>query len=290
MGRNTPLVWTDHTFNPWVGCGKVSPGCDHCYAEVWGKRSGLVGWGAAAPRRRTSEANWRTPLAWDREAAARGARRRVFCASLADVFDNAIEPLWRADLWALIRATPNLVWMLLTKRPQNAPSMLPADWGPGYANVWLGVTAENQEEANRRLPLLAALPARLRFLSCEPLLGPVELGAAGWDRCPSCRGAGAKEEGENDACWLCPACLGSGHSARPAIGWILAGGETGGGARPMDPAWARSLCRQCEEAKIPFLFKQNGEFLSGPRGFVRVGRRRSGRLLDGREWLQFPEV
>ena len=178
MAENSKIEWTHHTFNPWIGCQKVGPGCDHCYAEAWDAR-GLqrqeTRWGAHAGRTRTSPANWRKPLAWDRAAAAAGERHRVFCASLADVFDNhaSILPKWRDDLWALIRATPHLDWMLLTKRPGNIAKMLPEDWGRGYANVWLGCTVVNQEEADRDVVKLFEVPAAVRFLSMEPLLGPV---------------------------------------------------------------------------------------------------------------------
>jgi protein gp37 len=184
MGENTTIEWTatvtadgrtlpGYSFNPWVGCLKVSPGCDHCYAEGWAKRSGLVTWGG--PRRRTSIANWGKPIRWDREAAAAGVRKRVFCASLADVFDNEVPSLWREDLWELIEDTPNLDWLLLTKRIGNAKGMLPANWGDGYANVMLGASIVNQDEADRDIVKLLALPARVRFLSCEPLLGPINL-------------------------------------------------------------------------------------------------------------------
>ena len=167
MAENSKIEWTDHTFNPWVGCTKVSAACDHCYAEAWAKRTGQSQlWSGA--RRRTSETNWRQPLKWNREAAAARVQRKVFCASLADVFDNQAEPQWREDLWALIQDTPNLDWQLLTKRPQNIAKMLPDDWGGGYGNVWLGTTVENETEAARRIPHLLAVPAVVRFLSVEP--------------------------------------------------------------------------------------------------------------------------
>ena len=178
MAENSAIEWTHHTFNPVLGCQKVGPGCDHCYAEGWAKRSGLVTWGPGETRRVTSDAYWRQPLKWDREAKAAGERRRVFCASLADVFDNAWPDGVRDRLWALIKATPNLDWMLLTKRPGNIAKMLPDDWGGGYRNVWLGCTVVNQEEADRDIPKLLAVPAAVRFLSMEPLLGPVEIGWA----------------------------------------------------------------------------------------------------------------
>src|SRR5205814_2553649 len=138
MAQNSKIEWTDHTFNPWVGCTNVSPGCDHCYAESWSKRSGLVKWGNS-PRRRTSEAYWRAPSKWQGGAAAfqakYGRRQRVFCASLADVFDNKAESEWRSDLFKLIAATPSLDWLLLTKRPQNIKKMLPSDWPDIFVRI-----------------------------------------------------------------------------------------------------------------------------------------------------------
>lgn len=266
MGEVTGIEWCDHTFNPWVGCARVSAGCDNCYAETWARRFNRPQlW--AGGRVETSEPGWRKPLAWDRKAALCGARRRVFCASLADVFDNQADPDWRARLWRLIRVTPHLDWLLLTKRPQNIPAMLPADWGAdGWPNVWLGVTAENQTEAERRVPLLLKVPAPVRFVSCEPLLGRVDLSAF-----------------------------------LPGLDWVICGGETGQRARGMHPAWARSLRDQCAAASVPFFFKQWGEWIADHEEvdngeddgeavarMVRVGRRRSGAMLDGRWHVAFP--
>lgn len=129
MGENSTIEWTDHTFNPWVGCQKVSPGCDHCYAEGWSKRSGMVQWGPHGERKRTSEANWRKPIKWAKAVGPGDKRPRVFCASLADVFDNRVPTQWRAELFNLIESTPGLDWLLLTKRPENIRKMLPDDWG-----------------------------------------------------------------------------------------------------------------------------------------------------------------
>lgn len=145
MGDTTKIEWANKTFNCWIGCTKVSPACDHCYAESMAKRYGWAKWGAGEPRKRTSEANWKKPLAWDREAANEGTRPRVFCASLADVFDAEVDPAWRVDLFHLILATPNLNWLLLTKRPQVAKKWFES--APVPLNVWLGTTVENQEMA-----------------------------------------------------------------------------------------------------------------------------------------------
>jgi protein gp37 len=240
MAENSKIEWTDHTFNPWTGCQKVSPGCDHCYAEGWAKRSGAVRWGPGEPRRRTTEANWRQPLKWNRQAEAEGRRYQVFCASLADVFDNEVDPQWRTDLFRLIASTQGLDWLLLTKRIGNARQMLRdaagafgMDFGEHWRNVWIGATVVNQEEADRDIPKLLAVPARVRFLSIEPMLGPISLD-----------------------CWPI-----FGEDEQPLLHWIIAGGESGPGARPAHPDWFRSLRDQCAAAGVPFLFKQWGEWV-----------------------------
>ncbi len=167
MGEQTEISWADATFNPWIGCTKVSPACDDCYAARDNERRGWVeGWGAGVPRRRTK--TWGDPVRWDRKAAATGYRPRVFCASLADVFDNEVPDEWRADLWQLIRATQNLRWMLVTKRIGNAAKMLPADWP--MPHVGLISTIVTQEEWDRDWPKLARTPAAWRGISMEPLL------------------------------------------------------------------------------------------------------------------------
>ncbi len=163
MAQNSSIEWTDHTFNPWWGCAKVSPACDNCYAELWAKRMGHQVWGAAAERRFFSDAHWTEPLAWNEEAVATGQRKRVFCASMADVFERRAELHSQRDrLWELIQSTPSLDWLLLTKRPQNVRGMVP--WGKKWpANVWLGTTVENQTYAEKRLPFLLQHPAAVRF-------------------------------------------------------------------------------------------------------------------------------
>lgn len=271
MGANTKIEWAHHTFNPWVGCTKVSDACDHCYAEGWAKRTGQASlW--QGDRRRTAPANWRAPIRWDAAAQAAGERHRVFCASLADVFDNQVPERWRDDLWHRIDQTPNLDWLLLTKRPQNIRKMLPGpkigapEWCQGWPNVWLGTTAENQEEADRCIPHLLAVPAALRFLSCEPLLGPIDLA-----RIPFLAGDLRHKQ---DALTGQALLYGEGIDGHPDItvrmeephtrplDWIIAGGESGAKARPMHPDWARSLRDQCCDAAVPFFFKQWGEWLT----------------------------
>lgn len=236
MAENSGIEWTDHTFNPWTGCTKVSPACDFCYAEAWSKRSGHVEWGPHGERRRTK--TWGNPIKWNRQAEAEGRRFRVFCASLADVLDNhkSIQHEWRRDLWDLIEYTPNLDWLLLSKRPQNATRFLSPDWWDfGFpSNVWVGTTVENQEEAERRLPALMNIPARIRFLSCEPLVGPINL----------------------DGIWGHPGSADAEQLDNWPIHWVIAGGESGSKFRPANPDWFRSLRDQCELANVPFLFKQ----------------------------------
>ena len=185
MADTTKISWTDHTFNPWIGCQAVSPGCDNCYAETLTKRHGWTQWGPNGERKRTSAGYWRKPLAWDRRAGEARRRELVFCASLADVFDNQAPEGAREDLWQLVRNTPNLDWQLLTKRPQNFDEFLPKDWNGGYPNVWLGVSAENQEEYDRRWPILARTPRhppvhllRARVGAAEPERAPGETGLA----------------------------------------------------------------------------------------------------------------
>lgn len=231
-----------YSFNPWWGCTRVSPGCDHCYAEALDARTGGAHWGKGVPRRTFGERYWAGPLKWNEAARKAGERARVLCASMADVFDAEAPPGQLERLWRLIARTPHLDWLLLTKRPARIARSLPEDWGDGYPNVWLGVTVENQELASQRIPVLVSVPARLRFLCCEPLLGPVDFRPWAW-----------------------------------GIGWVLAGGETGPHARPVHPDWVRGLQEQCQEAGLPFYFKQ-------------WGRYRRGHSLEGRTWEEVPAV
>jgi protein gp37 len=320
MSANSKIEWTDHTFNPWEGCQKVSPGCDNCYAEARNARFGggvAINWGPGAPRRRTSNSNWSQPYLWDVRAEAfwnmHGRRQRVFCASLADVFDSAVDDQWRDDLFELIRQTPSLDWLLLTKRIGNVKPMLydmilrwkslpdsPAHqmarrWARNDPppNVWLGATIVNQQEADRDIPKLLTTPAAKRFLSMEPLLEPVNLGFCDCDHgsIPGPHGVGGVS---------CPKCGGTGGRL---VDWVIVGGESGPGARPMHPLWPRDLRDQCEKAGVPFLFKQWGEWVGvkepqhrGPADFIwndyfssrKVGKKAAGRLLDGRTWDGVP--
>ncbi|MEM6623879.1 MAG: phage Gp37/Gp68 family protein [Pseudomonadota bacterium] len=246
MAENSGIEWTHHTFNPWTGCTKLSPACDFCYAEGWAKRSGHVEWGPHGDRRRTK--TWGNPVKWNRQAEAEGVRYRVFCASLADVFDNhkSIQDQWRTDLWRLIATTPHLDWLLLTKRPQNVKKMVPWRWGDWPDNVWIGSTVEDQKTANQRIWHLAQIPARVRFLSCEPLIGPLDLTCVQHVYPESLNALTGEltDDAHASTSWVLQ------------IDWVITGGESGAKYRPADPDWFRSLRDQCAAAKVPFLFKQ----------------------------------
>lgn len=366
--KNSAIEWTHHTFNPWRGCAKVSEGCKNCYAETMsGRNPKTLGiWGPNGTRVVASEAMWREPLKWDEAAFEAGVRIRVFCASLADVFEEWQGPMidskgdrfciyrpnggvlatlpyaedppancrWmnmddvRALLFGLIRKTTNTDWLLLTKRPENAVAWFGrhykrSDWHslqrdgsyastPRISNflpqVWLGTSVENQATADERIPHLLKVPAAVRFLSMEPLLGEIDLYDAGAFRSEfGCEGASPDANCEN-----------CGHLLQ-GVDWVIVGGESGHNARPMHPAWARSIRDQCQTAGVPFFFKQWGEFapetaggmfavgdkksyrldelgrLDKPNGGItigvrRVGKKDAGRLLDGREWSEFPKA
>ncbi len=300
MGANSAIEWTDHTFNAWYGCTKVSSACDFCYAEIWAKRSGLVQWGG--PRRRSSVQNWREPLKWNRDAAAAKTVARVFCNSLGDWADAEVPDEWRADLFALIEATPNLEWLLLTKRHALARRYLPKE---PRKNIRVGMTVENEDMARLRLPRLAQLGLEgwRTFVSYEPALGPIKW----WP-------------------WLDTEGISGG-----TLHWIIAGGESGAHARAPHPDWFRDCRDACAKAGVPFFLKQWGEWMPhqvvaggdlgadvragrveivhptgqsndevfratgrntihGSRYMVRVGKKRAGAMLDGREHREFPTV
>lgn len=322
MAENSKIEWCHHTFNPWIGCTKVSEGCAHCYAEKSSpanvmRAKGQETWGKGAERKRTSAANWKEPLKWNFEGDGRYVlglpRQRVFCASLADWLDDEVPIEWLAELMELIVRTPNLDWLLLTKRPQNWRARIEAvadhvlnngsetgaivwAWKEGFAppNVWIGTTVENQARADERIPRLLQIPAKVRFLSCEPLLSKVDL-VLDEERLTG---------GPDD------------ESVRTRIGphgihWVICGGESGTHARAMHAEWARSLRDQCSAAGVAFFFKQWGEWLpgcqyrEGDRERFRekaqhsfcldhhswwVGKKLAGRMLDDRTHDEFPQV
>lgn len=267
MAENSGIEWTNHTFNPWMGCTKISAACDHCYAEVQTARFKQVEWGPHAARKRTSDTYWKTPLKWNRQAEGAAERPRVFCASLADVFDNhkSIEQAWRDDLWQLIKDTPNLDWLLLTKRPQNIERYAPFRWGGWPENIWLGTTVEDQKSADQRIWPLLQCPAKVRFLSCEPLIGRLDLTNV-------CNLYG---EFFNSLTGF----LGEGKGWILDINWVIAGGESGAQHRHADPDWFRYLRDQCAETQTPFLFKQwEGR---NQREIKALGRELDGVIHDG---------
>lgn len=288
MGATTEIAWTESTFNPWIGCSRVSPGCLHCYAEARDRRVGDHLWGANAPRRRTTAAYWRQPLKWNRNALERGRPGLVFCASLADVFeDRADLDDIRADLFDLIEQTPGLRWQLLTKRPENVLRMVPARWlltpaeteetnrvhlladwrrlgRPGHnwpAHAWIGSTVEDQQRAGERIPELLEVPARVRFLSCEPLLGPLDLSPwLGLEWMETLRPPGAPLSFRGDGGWgmdLFEAVRRSEGNV-PRISWAIVGGESGPKHRKINAQHARDVCAQVLAAEVPLFFKQWG--------------------------------
>lgn len=324
MAENSKIQWCHHTFNPWRGCARVSPGCQNCYAETMSKRSPstLGVWGPMGTRVVASESMWREPLKWDKKAKGAGERHRVFCASLADVFEDWPGPLTdrrghvvkvnretmefyantlpdgpdlatmhdvRTRLFALIDATPNLDWLLLTKRPENIAKMMPANSATVTAdfvphprpNVWLGVSVEDQKRADERIPMLLRTPAAVRFLSCEPLLGPLNF---------------SDVTNRSD----CVQQLGK--IALKGIDWLIVGGESGHGARPFDIDWAKSIVKQCKSAGVAVFVKQMGSLVrSGysegeQLGWKNVGHRPGGGYADwrlddkkGGDMSEFPE-
>jgi protein gp37 len=301
MGEKTGIEWTDHTWNPWLGCTEVSPACDFCYARTMMQdRYKRVTWGAGEDRKRTSPANWREPLRWQAKAAARGSIETVFTLSLGDIWDNEVDPIWRRDAFAVMEATPNLIYLLLSKRIGNAERMCDVMRGERCLppNAALGSTMINQPEWDRDFLKLKwakeRLGARVSFVSIEPMQGPINM-----------------------------------RDDRPD--WVIVGGESGPNARPMHPDWARSIRDQCAAAGIPLFFKQWGEWEphrvqpggdlggdvradrvrcvhpsgrdcvqilvdthgarqteKGSRYMRRVGKKAAGAMLDGREWRQFP--
>lgn len=260
MGERTGVSWCDHTFNSHWGCEKVSPGCLNCYAERdahrFYPRARL--WGPGSERRLFGEKHWAGPLQWNERALRDGVRRRVFCASMADVFDNhpGVEAP-RAQLWELIRQTAELDWLLLTKRISNVPKMLPADWGVGYPNVWLGISVVNQVEVDRDVPRLLATPARVKFLSCEPLLDKISLFHFDEDE-GALRGPGVVIDGGMTV--GTPSDPPEGYDdSYPGIDWVIAGGESGPKSRSMNQEWAVALRDECDLAGVSFFMKQMSE-------------------------------
>lgn len=243
MGSFSSIEWTTHTFNPWWGCTKVSDGCKHCYAETLAKRYNHKVWGPTAERRLMSDNYWRNPLIWNKQAEKENIRFRVFCASMADVFEERAPLDQRERLWDIIKQTPFLDWQILTKRPERIIDALPSDWGDGYDNVWLGTSIEDSRVIHR-ISHLIKVPATIHFLSIEPLIGPIH-----------------------------PLPLTN-------IQWVIVGGESGPGARPMEREWVIDIRNQCQSARVPFFFKQWGG----------VNKKKNGRDLDGTTYNDIPQI
>ncbi len=257
MSDKTAISWTEHTWNPWRGCQKISPGCKNCYmytAQLKRARQtrDTETWD---PFRIIRTTTWRDPLRWQRAAAAAGRTERVFTCSWSDFFIEAADG-WRPEAWQIIRECRNLQFQILTKRPENIPGRLPQDWGPGYPNVWLGVSVETQEYADARIPLLLEIPAAIHFLSAEPLLGPIDL----------------RDKDAQSSC-LDP------YDGDAKVDWVIVGGESGPGYRPMETEWARSLRDQCKAAGVAFFFKQSA-----------APRTEMGTLLDGIKIQEYPRI
>ena len=296
MAANSKIEWCHHTVNFWWGCvfatlrdGSISEECKHCYALLLSKlfSRGKATWGAQGNRWIRHEAAVKEILKLDADAARRGVRERVFVNSMSDTFEGRDDLNGaRVALFSIAEKVTNLNLLLLTKRPQNVCGMVPPAWLVAWpAHVWIGTTAGTQASADERVPELLKIPAKVRFLSCEPLLDGINL--RGW--------------------------LGSRRFGNP-IHWIICGGESGAGARPMHPGWARSLRDQCADAGVPFFFKQWGEWYpfeenvqpgdgvesftvdGGPKAtqimgsvaVARVGKAAAGRLLDDVDHSAFP--
>lgn len=266
MGRETAIQWTDATWNPWYGCTKVSPGCAHCYmfreAKQYGRDPEAV---------TRSKTKFTEPLRWERElvAQARGAAitpKRVFTCSWSDWFHEAADA-WRDEAWAIVRQTPHLTYQILTKRPERIAEHLPSDWGEGYPNVWLGVSAEYQRQAEERIPLLLGAPAAVHFVSAEPLLGHLDL--RDWIT-------------HDPFVLLHHAGLDALSAPRPrTVGWVIVGGESGGHeARPFNPAWAQSLVDQGRANDASVFVKQLGSVWA---------REHHARDWHGGDWSEWPD-
>ena len=247
--ENSQIEWTDNTFNPWIGCTKVSPGCKFCYAEaLMDERYKMVNWGKGNPRKRTSVKNWKQIKKWDKEAKIRNIMIKVFCASLADVFDDEVNEEWRKDLFDLMSETTNIHWLLLTKREKEAVKhikSLAISHADTLNKIWLGITVEDQKRASERIGTILEVRSLvpILFLSCEPLLENVEI------------------------------------PHLDKIDWVIVGGESGKNARKIEKNWILAIKEQCEKSNTAFFFKQWGG---------KISKEKKKNELDGKKYLQFP--
>jgi protein gp37 len=309
MGANTKIEWCEHTWNPVIGCMKVGPGCDHCYAErqnKWLKKG--ANWGPHS--KRIEPRGWKDEIQkFRRKAIKLGCKLRVFMGSTMDIFEKAI-PLdgvdgrdsldVRKEAFAIIEQSPELTFLLLTKRPQNIHKTIPAHWfGNLPSNVWFGCTIVNQEEADRDIPWLLESPGTgNKFLSIEPILGPIDLDPI-WIDCPSCNGTmqGTIDDGGGHAC---PNCLEFPQGKVSGISWIITGSESGPKARPANPDWFRSLRDQCKVAGVDFFFKQWGAWIPAGKRYMdgrgveievmeKSKKEHSVPILDGKVHQDYPQ-
>jgi protein gp37 len=313
MGQTTEILWADHTFNPWWGCHKISEGCAHCYADTFSKRVGFKIWGQDADRRMFTDDHFKDPIKWNKAAEKAGVMRSVFCGSMCDIFEDRMDlDTPRMRVFRMVPETPNLLWLFLTKRPEKALQLLPSAWvGNWPRNVKVGVTIENQARLDERMEVVRSLHRRFPgisvFASCEPLLSPLD-----WQE-PEWRKMGPNVNPNGYLQYL---------------DWVVAGGESGPGARPCHPDWARKLRDDCANRDdmcrpwpLPFLWKQWGDLIPvewhgrgqwvgqngisysvgpDPKHFelpdghhinaFRVGKVSAGRLIDGKEHAQFPRL
>lgn len=253
MSADSAISWTDHTFNPWWGCVKVSPGCQHCYAETLSNRFGGDVWGVGKPRRTFGDSHWNDPLRWDTKARTASRIDRVFTASMADVFEDRRDlDAPRARLFALVEQTPNLQWLILSKRADRMVDLAPASWRDGWpANAVAMTSVENQRYAEHRLPELLRVPAPLHGVSVEPLLGPVDLTP-----------------------WLA------------GLDWVIVGGESGPGARTMQLTWATDVMEQCRRSSTPFFMKQLGAVMAKK---LKKATHKGEAMADLPPWLRVRE-
>jgi protein gp37 len=323
MGENSKVEWTDSSWSPWYGCHKVSQGCAHCYAyremAKYGKQPHIV---------TRSKTTFRAPIAWAKHQANWG--KKIFVCPWSDFWIEEADA-WREEALEIMRKTPMFTYIVPSKRLERVPDLLPADWGAGWPHMWLGASIEDQAAADLRVPLLLEIPCKTRFLSCEPLLGELDLEAA----MPySIRISKAEQEAaKSNVDEITDDELKEYLGGKPfpenpddklfyqyltdygeqgkfkfaqykflvnRIHWVIAGGESGPDARPCHPAWVRMLRNQCEQAMVPFFFKSWGEYIPAeppaeqrytmPVEFIKVGRKQSGCMLDGREWHQYPSI
>ena len=301
MGETTGISWTDATWTCWQGCHKVSSGCKNCYMfsekTRYRQNPNIVV--------RSSDNTFNAPLKWAKNPKKYGHIKRVFVDSWSDFFIEEADP-WRAEAWEIMRKTPQFIYQLCTKRPERIASCLPSDWGKGWPNVWLLTSTENQEAANKRIPILLSIPAVVHGISAEPLLGPIEFSSI------------VMPDGDH-----LDNLYNDGEGC--GLNWVIVGGESGSNARPMISVWADHIRQQCEKVGVAFFFKQNGEWVdAGHREFgkhpsvphkflrsdgtewplgdrelenenadvntlIRIGRQSAGDTLYGKVYHQFPK-